>query len=243
MTDLKRVEINLLGESRSLVFPPGHFMNLDIEKVLGGTEYPMHVIQDFEPQIIVDIGASIGMSALYFHHAYPNATINAFEPGRLSFECLHQNVAGLPKIRIHDFGLLDRDEELPLYHSEDGPTASSLSNNNKNDGAHETIRVRRAAHVFEELGFERISILKIDTEGAEPRILADLADWLPRTDVLLLELHSDRARGMVEKILDNRFVLRAADIPTVHRATLMYVSISALNEERLHTVIAPALEI
>jgi hypothetical protein len=46
-----------------------------------------------------------------------------------------------------------------------------------------------------ESGFERVSILKIDIEGAEAEVFAAECSWLERIDTLAIELHEDSMFG------------------------------------------------
>lgn len=235
--------ISIRGKDRLFVYPHSYFMEEDIDKVLGGEEYPVDVLTDFSPQVILDIGASTGMSSLFFHSRFPDADIYAYEPAQLSHDCLIKNTDGISRIQTFNYGLLDRDEELTLHHNVDGPTGNSIAPQNNIPGAEEVIQVRSAATAVDQLGIERIDILKIDTEGAELRILVDLQNWLSKVEVIFIELHSDRVRAYVDRLLAPHFVLRGAHVATVNRITLFYVSVDALNEGRICTLVAPVMEV
>jgi len=56
-------------------------------------------------ETIVDIGANVGISCLYFHFLYPSARIHAFEPGAEALALLERNAKPFPQIDIHPFGL------------------------------------------------------------------------------------------------------------------------------------------
>ena len=66
-----------------------------------------------------DAGANVGATSVHFAHAYPHATIHAFEPTTTTREILHRNVDPLANVRVHPFGLFDRDTELDLYGNDD----------------------------------------------------------------------------------------------------------------------------
>src|SRR5690606_19859897 len=46
--------------------------------------------------LIVDAGANIGASTIYFHYSFPEARLVALEPERSNFDLLCANTAGLP---------------------------------------------------------------------------------------------------------------------------------------------------
>ena len=60
---------------------------------------------------IVDVGANIGASTLYFAGNYQQARILAFEPFLESYELLVRNVEGISRISTFNFGLFDRDKQ------------------------------------------------------------------------------------------------------------------------------------
>ena len=97
---LETIEIPVDGAKRPFTYPPSTFMKQDIERVLSGMEYPLPLLDDFTPKVILDVGASVGMSSLYFHLLYPEAAIHAFEPGHLSRDCLAHNMTGIAKAKF-----------------------------------------------------------------------------------------------------------------------------------------------
>src|SRR5258706_4718209 len=51
------------------------------------------------PQVIIDAGANIGLSAVFFANQYPEALIVALEPDESNFLILQTNVAPYPLIK------------------------------------------------------------------------------------------------------------------------------------------------
>ncbi len=68
-------------------------------------------------------------------------------------------------------------------------------------------------------GFERISILKIDVEGAEKRIFAEnFEDWLGKVDALVIELHGQDCADVFHRAIGRYdFELSTCDELTVAR--------------------------
>ena len=67
---------------------------------------------------VLDIGANVGVTALYFSQIFPNANIYAFEPAPDNFAVLAKNVANCARIRAFNFALGARDATLELYASD-----------------------------------------------------------------------------------------------------------------------------
>jgi hypothetical protein len=74
------------------------------------------------------------------------------------------------------------------------------------------------------LGVDRISVLKIDTEGCEVPILTDIAAMLPKVDILYLEYHSEQDRREIDAMLARDFTLGTAHAKHPHRGVLMYMA-------------------
>src|SRR5262249_3974511 len=122
------------------------------------------------------------------------------------------------------YGLLDRDGRARLHHGLENSTTNSLSASWHNGDGSEEVAIRRASAFLAEQGIDRVSLLKIDTEGAEVPILRDLAEVLERTDAVQLEYHSEDDRLEIDKLLSDRFLLYAAQADHAHRGTLTYVA-------------------
>ena len=173
--------------------------------VLDGCEYPAPPCLPARPPVVVDVGANIGVSTLYFALRYPEAKVWAFEPSRVSFHCLRQNTAGLPNVTPVNVGLFSADRRAALHHGLSCVT-DSVVRHCHSTGSAETIELRRASDLLAgHLGGGYISILKVDTEGCEVPILADLAGWYDRIDCLYYEYHSDEDRVELDRRLSGQF--------------------------------------
>jgi FkbM family methyltransferase len=149
----------------------------------------------FEPHtatpLLIDGGANIGMSVVYFKKHFPQARILAFEPSPDAFRLLARNVAAnnLAGVELYNVALAPTAGELPFYTEADGATLNG-SLRPYAAGVH-TVRVpaQRLADYLPPA--TPIDLLKLDVEGAEPGILADLAQagLLTRFHHVLVEYH------------------------------------------------------
>ena len=67
------------------------------------SRYGQKWIKDLNPQVIFDIGANIGQSAIAFHALFPSAQIYSFEPVPDCFEELNVRTSGI--LNIHTFNI------------------------------------------------------------------------------------------------------------------------------------------
>jgi len=82
---------------------------------------------------------------------------------------------------------------------------------------------------------EKISVIKIDVEGLELQILANLAPLLPQVDIFYVEYHSEQLRRDIEKLLGPDYSLFAAEASEADRGTVCYARTRLIQNLRLAT--------
>ncbi|MCE6992730.1 FkbM family methyltransferase [Dyadobacter sp. CY323] len=134
--------------------------------------------------IILDCGANVGMSILYFKKLYPNAKITAFEAEPEIASILHRN---LKENGISDVTIIDKavwtDENGIWFGSESADSSSIYSTSEKK----KIDSIRLKDYLLKE---EHIDFLKIDIEGAENEVLTDCRYTLGHVQNLFVEFHS-----------------------------------------------------
>lgn len=126
---------------------------------------------------IVDCGSNIGISVLYFKYLYPHASILCFEPQSKAFALLLKNIAvnNLENIEAHQMALSDTMGEINFYEPETGTgLMASLYQAREENGHLVKVPTKRLSYFLEHRVIP--DLLKIDVEGAENRILSDLAN-------------------------------------------------------------------
>jgi FkbM family methyltransferase len=184
---------------------PSHPLNDGmVKEVLSGETYPLVLLRGYRPSVIVDIGANVGASLLYFHEHFPDAQIHGFEPSLQNLEFSRKNTEGIQKIEIHPFGLMDQDGELPLFHGLQTGAQNSLYSGVTTSPETEMVYVRDARRTMEGLGLTLICLMKIDTEGSEVSILSRLfSEGSPIAVAhLFIEYHSSEEKSAIDTFLD-----------------------------------------
>ena len=152
-------------------------------------------------QIVLDIGANVGATALYFSQVFPNAAIYAFEPAPDNFAVLEKNAANCDRIRAFNFALGARDETLELYAS-DNPInfgGYSLHATGSDTSQKISIPVRSVAAVLSELSLTSVDVIKVDTEGAEWDILTAFPESVLRSAKYITgELHGNKDFALLD---------------------------------------------
>ena len=137
--------------------------------------------QNVHPRVIFDIGANIGITALYFALAYPDAQIYCFEPLPENLELLRHNTTPYHgRIHVVPYGLSDRSGKFE-YHMSDNP--HSFGGGGFHRVGHDPSRklilpVAAVSQAVTGLGVKQVDLFKIDTEGAEWSILRSIPESL-----------------------------------------------------------------
>ena len=119
------------------------------------------------PRLILDVGANIGLAALYFRAQYPDAEIVAIEPDPASFAKLEHNVGTDARIRPVNAAVAAEPGELLLVRPAGYSIASSLKRTGTDRDAYASVRAETLDGLCDELGVSRIDLVKLDVEGAE----------------------------------------------------------------------------
>ena len=146
-----------------------------------------------QPRVIFDVGANIGMTALYYATAYPEAHIYCFEPLPENIELLKANTSCYAdRITLIPKGLADREMMLSFHPSDDPANFGGGSFHQVGCVSRRTVAlpVTTVADVCSQFGIERVDLFKLDAEGAELSVLGGTPPQvLAAASVLIGELH------------------------------------------------------
>lgn len=136
--------------------------------------------------IIIDCGANMGLSVLYFAYNYPNHQIIAFEPDEQIFQILEDNVKtfNLTQVQLHKQAVWDKHEQLKFY-SDHG--MGGRVNVNYSDQSPIIIE----AVPLKDYLTPEVDFLKIDIEGAEDVVLKANAGTLGKVKNIFFEYHNN----------------------------------------------------
>lgn len=136
-----------------------------------------------EPNVI-DCGGHIGLATLYFTWLHPEANIVVFEPLPENFRILQKNIDQNKLTNVKALQAAVSDSEGELSFAGDGRAGHLV----KSDGE-EAITVKTM--VLSKFVSEEVDLCKIDIEGAESSVVAELASSkkLSKIKKLVMEYH------------------------------------------------------
>lgn len=223
------------GMSIDFRYPDGGHMRSHLQEILGGRAYPTPATRHgYVPTVIVDIGANIGAAAIWFWSRAPKARIVCFEPSAENFAYLTSNMASCPTAELFPWGLFNREGGATMHLGAEQCMQNSIVRSVETGAKTEAITLRRASSEFDRLGLDRVSILKLDTEGCEVPILEDLGARLEAIDQIHVEYHSEEDRRAIDAMLSRRFMLAHARATQIHRGVLLYVAHTLAESDPFH---------
>jgi len=164
-----------------------------LEEIIIHSEYQFESSKS--PRIIIDAGANIGLTSIFFANKFPDAKIIAIEPERSNFQMLEMNAAYYPNI-VPIQGALWREESMLNLSN---PGTGNWGYQTRKQEADETVEGNVSGITVDTLiqkyGFDYIDILKIDIEGSEKEVFETSESWIDKVGVIIVELHDHFKNG------------------------------------------------
>lgn len=189
------------------IFPPGLPRSLRLRMKTSDELAFVEVILDqayrfdlpFNPRVIIDAGANIGLASIYFANRYPDAKIIAIEPEPANYALLVKNVRRYPSIVPVNAALWNRDGEISvsLPDPATGATGNWAFYTHEGDGV--KVRALHMESLLREHGLDTVDLVKVDIEGAEVELFQSPA-WVERIRSLVIETHDHLRPGCTSAV-------------------------------------------
>jgi len=142
--------------------------------------------------LILDCGANIGLSVLFFMQNYPDCSVVAFEPDDTVFKVLERNMrrTGLRSVELVPRAIWTEATTLPFY--SEGSYGGRVARGG--DPLTRSVRTIRLRDYLD----RPVDLLKLDIERGETEVLEDCFDRLKNVDRLFVEYHG--ADGEKQKL-------------------------------------------
>ena len=181
-----------------------------VAKELNIGDYNMDGLDVKQSDVILDIGAHVGMASIYWGKKYPDAKIYAFEPNDVSFECLKKNLEVNQVNNVVAYNVaITSDRRMVDGISRRINSGNSMSfyfDSEYNDEEFTRWRIHSVTlnDIFMLFDIGKCKILKTDCEGAEYEIVKNTSDvFLGNVEYLFGEFHmTDCLRDMGYNIYD-----------------------------------------
>jgi FkbM family methyltransferase len=182
------------------------------DQIIFNEEYRV-IIDDLERKNIliktmIDAGANIGLTSIYFKAYYPDLKIIALEPSKGTFERLSLNIQSnnFSEVILLQKGLWNKvtrlKEDLTFRDGQDW-SFRLVESNETHLALFETTSI---PVLMSEYNMDIVDFLKVDIEGGEKDIFDSKSDlsWLNKIKVIAIEIHDEfNCRTQIETTLVN----------------------------------------
>jgi FkbM family methyltransferase len=180
-----------------------------LSRMIGGWEIEKMLPEDTS-LIAVDVGACVGSWGVVLAHFHPKIKVYCFEPYSLSYKCLVHNAQGLDNLSSMNYAIDDKRGKILLSYPELGARNHRMMPEKDNYGQitaygkpDSSVREEVETLTLDDL-FGQMSLLKIDVEGMEMRVLAGaqktIAQNRPIIQIEMNEINQQRAGHSVEEL-------------------------------------------
>jgi FkbM family methyltransferase len=196
-----------LLNGKSIVHPPKvGLVEAILEIWFENSYFPSNFYTPQSEDVIVDVGANIGIFTIQAAQINPKARIAAFEPFPENFECLSRNIInfGLKNVALHTHAVSSNYEQGLIVETGDRSLDHQLIKESEKTSEMvkcTLVNVIPLEGIFDIIDTEKISLLKVDIEGAEQDVFESTSEnTLNRIDRIAIEYHDNLRPGTLTLI-------------------------------------------
>jgi FkbM family methyltransferase len=167
-------------------------------QVIGSKEYDFPYPGNV--RTIIDAGAYVGFSAIFFARKYPDAVILAIEPDHENFTLLQHNTRAFPQITPIQAAVWDETKQLSVVDAGEREWGFQTVDTTTPTRSRSVVPALAIETLLETYRIEQVDILKVDIEGAERQVFAHVDGWIDRVGSIVIELHDRFAPGCGEVV-------------------------------------------
>ena len=187
---------------RGLVYARAHTSDIDVYYQIFITREYRCLDHVSSAELVIDCGANVGYSTVYFLERYPLAQVIAVEPDADNFAMLQRNTEPFRhRVTLIKGGVWSKSAGLVI--SNPDADSWSFSVREARPGESATVEAVDIPSLISQSGFDRVSILKVDIEGSEAEVFKH-APWLQKVDRLVIELHGQACEDAVVGAVNGR---------------------------------------
>lgn len=170
--------------------------------------------QQHSPSFIIDGGAFIGDSSIYFLNRFPQCGVVALEPNPDNYILAKSNLAHYGgRVALLQRGLWHCKTKLRIT---DDNLGARLVNDDELGFACECIDINS---ILAEYGKTEIDLLKLNIEGAELPVITENSAWLSKTKLIVVQFHGYELENKC-----NRYLVESGFQGYIYRTFYYYIN-------------------
>lgn len=190
---LKNFQIDSITTSKlkyKVHLRPGSVDNCVFKQIFLKQDLNIPILDEIEVKRALDIGANIGMSSLYLANKFPDAKIIGIEPDTSNGEMFKKNLSHFPNVDFMLGAIRGDNKNVKIMDYGKGESGY-VTEENINGFPAITI-----GDILLKYKWDMVDVIKMDIEGSEKSVFENNCEnWLPKTKVLLVELHERKVSG------------------------------------------------
>lgn len=167
----------------------------------------------FRPSLIVDAGANIGASVLYFLNFFQNSFVFSIEPELTNWQLLEINTADHPNNFNFHGAISNTDGEAILEDPGLSHWGFRTTSRRIDDAGANVVKTISPASILSSAMVSDMTplILKVDIEGGESSLFEGETSWLEKFPLVIIELHdwllpfSGSSRNFLKAVAQHEF--------------------------------------
>ncbi len=193
-----RIPVRIPGYKHPVVARAGTSDIPTFDQVFVARQYDLP-LEGFRPRHILDLGANVGFSAVFFANAWPEARILAVEPSTENMAVLQENIAPFRQIEAIQGAVWPHEAELAIANPDDEAWAFRME---ERPSAADPVPAYSMPTLLHRFRTPVVDLVKMDVEGAEREIFQADTSWLDHVRVLVVELHDRFVPGCGQALFD-----------------------------------------
>lgn len=163
--------------------------NKDNNHLTNGEFWLISALKDSDVKTVFDVGANVGLWTNQFKKKHPTSEIYSFEPVPETFEKLVENTQNLKDVRLFNLALSDSNDSLEFNYYPNNSYFSSIYDHPLTGQKPEKklVKAQKGDDFCEEFRIQTIDLLKIDTEGSEPKVLSGFQKMIESRKIKMIQ--------------------------------------------------------
>lgn len=140
------------------------------------------------PRTIVDLGANVGLTTLFYAAEYPGARFVCVEPDPANAVLLRHNVRSLGSAAAVVEAAAAARPGPVFFRTGAGTWGGTVTEEEDATSRIEATTLPELRRLYQ---LDHIDLLKVDIEGSEQALFADCSEWIDAVSTIIIELHGD----------------------------------------------------
>lgn len=152
-----------------------------------------------EPKYILDAGANIGLTSIFWANQFPNAIIISLEPEIGNYNALLKNTEQYPNIKPMNVALWNKDTFIKIIDKGMGEWAFTVEETQNADD----IPAMCIESLCKQNAIQNFDVVKMDIEGSEKEVFeSNDSNWYLQTEVVIVETHDRYKKGTSKAVFN-----------------------------------------